>query len=292
MEVVVDCAARFCLSSLIFCCHFLNSDTPAGEKLATLPIAVLPCCLLAVLPEPWLQCAMGAGGCRISRLSAPSKDRNIHHTSSCQGAALLTLAPQLKSRLFLLYPLLHLPALCDPRATALVTMGRCVALVGSLHKQHKAPGRSLRCLRRGLVSTVSVPMPCFSSTWSCPTSLGLLGMPRGRARVSGVSSSELGDPRGAGTAWTMVRSISSAKLAGYHLQSPDVFITPVGKVNLPHRKVFLRLWVCCGQQEQWSREQWAQRGSAAPSGLGSVKPSGRHVWPVLTFPLARQLTEG
>lgn len=67
---------------------------------------------------------------------------------------------------------------------------------------------------------------------------GAPGDARGKAAASEFSSSGLGDPRAAHTARATVQSISSAKLEGYHLQSPDVFITPVGKVNLPHREGF------------------------------------------------------
>lgn len=127
-------------------------------------------------------------------------------------------------------------------------------------------------------------MACFSSTCrSCTTSLGLLGMPEER-RHSEVSSSGLGDPRAARTARAMVQSISSAKLEGYHLQSPDVFITPVGKVNWSHRKVFFLSGFAVA-----SKSRGAGGWEQSP---GGVKPSGRHAWPVLTFPLARQLTEG
>lgn len=71
----------------------------------------------------------------------------------------------------------------------------------------------------------------------------------------------------------MVQSISSAKLEGCHLQSPDVFITPVGKVNLPHRKVFLTLCICCGQQEQRSRALGAMGtvGVRSPIGPGECQ---------------------
>lgn len=91
-------------------------------------------------------------------LLCPRTDTSIT-TFSCQGTVLLTLVPQLQSRLFLLYPHLHSPALCEPGATAWVTVGRWVALAGSLHgtKQHRAPVSSLRSLRRGLVSASSVP---------------------------------------------------------------------------------------------------------------------------------------
>lgn len=41
------------------------------------------------------------------------------------------------------------------------------------------------------------------------------------------------------------------------MQSPDAFISSMGKVNLPLRKGFFPLWVCCGHQEQRSKGQGA-----------------------------------
>lgn len=152
--------------------------------------------------------------------------------------ALLTLAPRLKSHLVLLYSHLHSPALCELRATARVTVGRWAALVGSLHgtKQNRAPVPSLRSLTRGLVPVAQSLVPyglLFQHLQVLSYLSGALGDARGKAEVSEVFSSGLGDPRAARTARAMVQSVSSAKLEGYHLQSPDAFITPVGKVNLP-----------------------------------------------------------
>lgn len=66
MEMVYH-EARFYLRSLIFAAISLIQIFLLEKKVAVppRPTTILPCCLLAVLPELQLERALGAGGCRI-----------------------------------------------------------------------------------------------------------------------------------------------------------------------------------------------------------------------------------
>lgn len=170
----------FYLGSLIFAAVSLIHILLLENRWQYPLCAVLPCCLLAVLPE----LRLGAGGCRISPQCLCSIHPQTSVTvSSCQGTPLLTLSLRLTSQLVLRYPHLCSPALREPRATTWVTVGRWIALSA----WHRAPVPSLRSLRRGLVSASSVlsalqlafpapagPVPPVWASWGCQRKDGSL----------------------------------------------------------------------------------------------------------------------